>query len=185
MAFTYKTSIIIFYDIFGCHLNTSLSSLALNSDSASSLSFESSREIEEESSRSSASRPSSSTTTRSSLIVNVKVDPSFYFDSKNISPSRFETIFYDITSPKPIPFVFIWRESFTKPNNLNSFSLSDSLMPMPVSMTEIFSTSELCISTTTSTLPFSVNLSAFDYRFNRTCIIRCLSDEMIGLYCLN
>jgi len=38
----------------------------------------------------------------------MKVDPMFGSDLRMISPSNYVTICLHITSPKPIPWVFIW-----------------------------------------------------------------------------
>jgi len=42
-----------------------------------------------------------------SLNVNIKVEPSSGTEVKSILPPNFETIFSEMTKPKPMPFVFI------------------------------------------------------------------------------
>jgi hypothetical protein len=115
-----------------------------------------------------------------SLNEKEKVDPICFSDLKVILPSNFSTIFLAITSPSPIPFLLIYWSSCTKPNNLKSFSWSNFEMPIPVSYIEICKKLP-SIWTSTWTLPFSVNLRAFDWRPSKTCMILFSSLFMIGL----
>ena len=120
-------------------------------------------------------------------MINVKVDPFFGMELKEILPSNLETIKSEITKPSPIPFVFIYSVSLTKPNSLKSLFYSFCGIPTPVSMTDISKYVESCdsvesmILTLISTFPTSVNLRALDWRPNRTYIIRCLSDTITEL----
>ena len=81
-----------------------------------------------------------------------------------------------ITRPRPMPLVFIFLRSFLiDPNSLNSFSLSFYFIPMPLSVTEIliyFGS----FSTLMRIFPFlSLNLTAFDIKFKKTCYILLIS----------
>lgn len=68
---------------------------------------------------------------------NVNIEPLPNFDLTPITPLKDLTMFSDITSPRPIPCVFIYRVLFSVPNNLKSFILSFGLIPIPESITEI------------------------------------------------
>jgi len=113
-----------------------------------------------------------------SLKENVNSLPLPGWDSTVMSPSNCLVIYLEMTNPSPTPLVFILSDSLRKPKNLNSLPWFFFEMPIPVSLTVIcrnFSWEILRISTMISTSPSWVNLSAFDWRQSRTCIILCLS----------
>ena len=106
-----------------------------------------------------------------------------------ILPDIASTMRLQIFSPSPVPFVFRPWLSSNLPKYLNSLVKSLLLMPMPVS--SISSRSRflhrsrpvyICVSSGSGSLstilaltviwPLWVNLSAFDMRFIRTCLIR-------------
>lgn len=60
-----------------------------------------------------------------------------YFDLTPILPPNALTIFSEITSPRPIPYVFICFVFCKHPNSLNSLTLSFFLIPIPESITWI------------------------------------------------
>jgi len=64
-----------------------------------------------------------------------------YLDLTAMIPPKVFTIFSEITNPKPIPYVFIYLVFCSVPNNLNNFTLSLLLIPIPESITEIINLS--------------------------------------------
>jgi hypothetical protein len=85
-----------------------------------------------------------------------------------------------MTSPRPIPYLFILWVSWSFPNKLNSLSIPLLDMPTPVSYTLIFRVESSTL-TNIETFPLSVNLSAFDCRFKITYWILSLSAKIFGL----
>ena len=71
------------------------------------------------------------------LIVNVKVVPGPFCSSKYIVPPNSSTIVLQMQRPSPIPDVFIAAVYSNLPNKWNSFILSSSEIPIPVSATLI------------------------------------------------
>jgi hypothetical protein len=67
----------------------------------------------------------------------VKVVPLSYSDVKSIDPPSFIEIFLLIVSPSPTPFSLIVLELYNLPKILNNLPKSSSLIPIPVSETEI------------------------------------------------
>ena len=116
---------------------------------------------------------------------NLNSVPTPCLDWTTISPPRSLTIFEEMFSPRPIPFVLSCYPSSIYPNALNRFPICSFLMPTPVSVHFIsrynlsFSSSFssyyswlnnlFVISTSNLTLPVDVNFSAFDCKFNNTC----------------
>lgn len=124
------------------------------------------------------------------LNVKVKTEPLYGAEMKPISPSYCLTIYWEITRPRPIPFLFILLVLLKNPKSLKSLFWSSNGMPEPVSLTLIFrnssfscvtSSSTSIISTWIETVPFLVNFRALDCRPKRTCITLCSSVVMIGL----
>jgi len=54
-----------------------------------------------------------------------------------IDPSNALTMFSQITNPRPMPWVFICRVSWSDPNSQKSLILFSFLIPTPVSITEM------------------------------------------------
>jgi hypothetical protein len=69
-------------------------------------------------------------------IENENVLPSPYLLSTLIFPPCNSTNFFVITSPSPVPPYFLVVPEYSCSNSLNSFTISSSLIPMPVSETE-------------------------------------------------
>ena len=67
--------------------------------------------------------------------MKMKLAPCPKFDRQTISPLNIFVSFFDMLSPKPMPFVLSLLLDSRKPNNWNNFFWSSSLMPMPVSFT--------------------------------------------------
>ena len=70
-----------------------------------------------------------------------KSDPTPGSDSTSIFPPKEVTIYFEMTSPSPIPLVFCSLVLEIVPNSLNSLSFSSLLIPSPVSRTEIWTLS--------------------------------------------
>lgn len=70
-------------------------------------------------------------------ILNVNLDPLPTLVSTKISPMNCWTNALQMASPSPIPVWLIFLTDLTCPNNLKIFCMPSSLMPYPVSLTEI------------------------------------------------
>ena len=144
-----------------------------------------------------------------SLTVKLNSEPFPYSDFTVMDPPNYSAIFLDITSPRPIPCVLTPFKFCTYPNSLNSFCLSWSLIPTPVSLTEILRynwwllfddesiymfglpcygsiwfysiTADFSMLTVILTSPSRVYFKAFDYRFNKIYLILCSSWTILGL----
>ena len=94
--------------------------------------------------------------------------------SANVPPSR-RTSSSEIERPRPVPPYFRLIVPSACRNGSNTVFCCSSEMPIPVSMTD----SAICSSGTrrilSSTLPFSVNLTAFDSRLRKICSSLCRS----------
>ena len=80
---------------------------------------------------------SRSSSLRSLASSNLKAnsEPSPHSLSNPMSPLNWKQIYCDILRPRPIPRVFYSSVVSIKPNSLNNFDLSSSLIPLPVSWT--------------------------------------------------
>jgi hypothetical protein len=101
-------------------------------------------------------------------MVKLKVVPIPRDEVTSIFPPNAVTICYEITSPRPIPFLFILWVSYNFPNRLKSLSIPSYEIPTPVSLTLIVK-SPFSTLTSMETFPSTVNLSALDCRFKTTC----------------
>ena len=69
------------------------------------------------------------------IMLNANLVPLPYLDLIPILPLKDLTMFSEMTSPRPIPWVFIYLVFCRQPNNLKSFNLSFFLIPIPESST--------------------------------------------------
>ena len=120
-----------------------------------------------------------------------------------MSPPNYSQIFFEICSPKPIPFVLISLVVSKKPKTLKSLSMSSWRIPMPVSMTWISSIpfvaffkrsmnwrdgtvrSDWSLIKRVIILtepPLLVNFKAFETKFKRTCYSLYLSAQTLKLF---
>jgi hypothetical protein len=68
--------------------------------------------------------------------VKVKTDPTPSVDVTLIQPLNYSTSYLQMVNPKPIPFWFCCEVLLRFPNKLKRFGISDSLIPIPVSIIE-------------------------------------------------
>jgi hypothetical protein len=86
-------------------------------------------------------------------ILNANLLPLLNLECTPIIPSKAFTIFSQITSPNPIPYVFICLVFYKVPKSLNNFTLSLVLIPIPESITEITILSLFFIGSNTNFMP--------------------------------
>jgi len=72
-----------------------------------------------------------------SLNKKVKMLPSPRVDSQLTDPPNSFDISLQMCKPRPMPSVFAFLDTLRKPNSLNSFGLSSSAIPSPLSSTLI------------------------------------------------
>jgi len=86
-------------------------------------------------------------------ILNANLLPLLNLECTPIIPSKALTIFSQITSPNPIPYVFIYLVFYKVPKSLNNFTLSLVFIPIPESITEITILSLFLIGSNTNFMP--------------------------------
>ena len=112
-------------------------------------------------------------------IANENVLPFPYSLSTWTLPPISSTSSFTMASPSPVPSTLRFRLLSTCSNELNSFSISCALIPIPVSFTahlsKMVSASIVLLLNDRTTWPSCVNLIALLARFTRICLIRTSS----------
>src|SRR5262249_4436985 len=103
--------------------------------------------------------------------VKVKVEPLPTSLSTQILPPCNSTNFFASVNPRPVPSLFRASAVPTWRNSSKTFAWSSGEIPIPVSLTEISTEPSACLALIPIRPPSGVNLTAFDSKLRRICLI--------------